>query len=337
MAYHIYISNAGSQFFSHFLMDEDSGALTAQPDIQLPGSPGAVATNPAGTTLWVALRSAGIIASYAVDIGNGQLSEIGKVSQEEGPPYLATDNTVSFLLSSYYGSGKIAVHRINDDGTLSAAPIQTLDTDGHAHSIQTDRSNRFAFVPHTNPANAIFQFRFAESTGMLEPNDPPKIQPATEEGPRHFAFHPHKNLLYSINENGCSVSAHYFDPDNGTLESFQVIPTQPEGTDMEGKSTAEIRITPDGKHLYGSNRGHDTLAHFTISDDGTLNIVDYYPTEAVPRFFELDPSARFAYSAGQNTGKLAAYAIDANSGALERIATYDVGESPLWITFIKQS
>ncbi|MCH2662041.1 lactonase family protein, partial [bacterium] len=144
MAYHVYISNAGSQFFSHFLMDEESGALAAQPDIQLPGSPGAVATNPEGTKLWVALRSAGILASYAVDRGSGQLSAIGQVSQEEGPPYLATDNTVSYLLSSYYGGGTVAVHRINDDGTLSDGPIQTLDTDGHAHSIQSDRSNRFA-------------------------------------------------------------------------------------------------------------------------------------------------------------------------------------------------
>ena len=337
MAYHVYISNSGSDCLSHFIMNEDTGALNPQPDIALDGAPGAVATNPDGSLMWVALRSAKVLASYSVDKSSGQLSQIGASAQDEGPPYLATDNTVSYLLSSYYGSGQVAVHRINPDGTLSDAPIQTLETDGHAHSIQTDRSNRFAFVPHTNPANAIFQFRFDEQTGALSPNDPPKIQPETEEGPRHFAFHPSKDLLYSINENGCTVSAHHFDPENGTLESFQVIPTQPEGTDMEGKSTAEIKITPDGKHLYGSNRGHDTLAHFAIADDGTLSAIGHYPTEATPRFFELDPSGRFVYSVGQGSGGLTAYRIDAASGALDPFEQHKVGESPLWITFIKQA
>ena len=337
MAYHIYISNSGNEFFSHFLMDEDSGALSPQADIALAGSPGAVATNPDGSIMFAALRSAKQLVSYSVNKSSGQLTTIGGVALEEGPPYLATDNTCSYLLSSYYGSGYAGVHRINDDGTLSEEPLQMVQTDGHAHSIQTDRLNRFVFVPHTNPANAIFQFRFDQQTGTLSPNDPPKIQPDTEEGPRHFAFHPSKDLLYSINENGCTVSAHHFDPERGTLESFQVIATQPEGTDMEGKSTAEIRITPDGKHLYGSNRGHDTLAHFTIGDDGTLTAVGHYPTEATPRFFELAPSGRFLYSVGQSSGGLTAYRIDEASGALEPIGQHKVGESPLWITFIKQA
>jgi 6-phosphogluconolactonase len=337
MAYHVYISNASSEFLSHFIMDEDTGALDPQSNIDLVGAPGAVATNADGSLMWVALRSAKALASYTVDKSSGQLSQIGTSAQDEGPPYLATDNTASYLLSSYYGSGQVAVHRINADGTLSDGPIQTLETDGHAHSIQTDRSNRFAFVPHTNPANAIFQFRFDAATGALSPNDPPKIQPETEEGPRHFAFHPAKDLLYSINENGSTISAHHFDPNAGTLSSFQVISTVPEGTDLEGKSTAEIKITPDGKHLYGSNRGHDTLAHFAIAADGTLSAIGHYPTEATPRFFELDPSGRFVYAVGQGSGGLTAYRIDATTGALDPFEQHKVGESPLWITFIKQA
>ncbi|NKB69576.1 MAG: beta-propeller fold lactonase family protein [Candidatus Latescibacteria bacterium] len=336
MAYHVYISNSGSDFFSHFLMDENSGKLSPQADIQLEGGPGAVATNPNGDILFAALRSAKQLASYRVNKSTGQLDKIGGAHLEEGPPFLGVDNTCSYLLTTYYGSGQVGVHGIGPDGTPSAQPLQMLQTDGHAHSIQTDRSNRFAFVPHTNPANAIYQFRFDENTGQLSPNEPAKIQPEKEEGPRHFAFHPSRDILYSINENNSTVSAHHFNTDDGTLESFQVISTLPPGLEVEDNTTAEIRITPDARFLYGSNRGHDSLALFTIGQEGELSFVDTYPTEATPRFFELDPSGRFIYSVGQKSGGLQSYSIDAASGALQPLERFAVGQGPLWVTFIEQ-
>lgn len=336
MAYHVYVSNSGNNFFSHFLMDEDSGALEPQPNIELEDAPGAVAMHPDGGVMFVALRAAKLLVNYVVDREKGTLVRLSETALAEGPPYLFLDNTCAFLLSSYYGSGHVGVHRVSGGGVLSAQPLQMLPTAGHAHSIQTDRSNRFAFVPHTNPANAIFQFRFDEQTGRLTPNDPPKVQPATPEGPRHFAFHPTRDLLYSINENGSTISAHRFDPAAGTLSSFQVISTLPEGFAGEDNTTAEIKITPDGRFLYGSNRGHDSLALFAIGNDGRLTAKGHYPTEATPRFFELDPSGRFAYAVGQGSGRLASYRIDAATGVLTPLEQWDVGESPLWITFVKQ-
>ena len=336
MAYHVYISNAATAFFSHFIMDESSGRLQPQADIQLPAEPGAVAVSPDQSHMFVALRSAKYLASYRIDAASGQLTQVSTSGQEEGPPYLYVDKTGRFLLSSYYGGGTVIVHGINDDYSLSSEPLQTLETDGHAHSIQTDRANKFAFVPHTNPANAIYQFRFEERTGVLSPNDPPKIEPETPEGPRHFAFHPHEDLLYSINENGSTVSAHRFDAQNGTLESFQVISTLPGGRPVEGNTTAELDITPDGKFLYGSNRGHDSLALFSIAEDGTLEAQGHFPTEKTPRFFAIDPSGRFLYSVGQDSGGLQSYAIDSSTGALEPLEQHEVGESPLWITFVKK-
>ena len=174
------------RFFSYFIMDESSGRLQPQADIQLPAEPGAVAVSPDQSHMFVALRSAKYLASYRIDAASGQLTQVSTSGQEEGPPYLYVDKTGRFLLSSYYGGGTVSVHGINDDYSLSSEPLQTLETDGHAHSIQTDRANKFAFVPHTNPANAIYQFRFEERTGVLSPNDPPKIEPETPEGPRHL-------------------------------------------------------------------------------------------------------------------------------------------------------
>lgn len=336
MAYHVYISNAGSPFLSHFLLDEASGALEPQPNVELEDSPGAVAVRPDGTQMFVALRSAQKLVSYAVERNKGTLSKLAETSLEEGPPYLFLDRTGAFLLSSYYGSGQVAVHGVAADGALSAEPLQTIPTALHAHSIQTDRANRFAFVPHTNPANAIFQFRFDEQSGRLTPNDPPKIQPATPEGPRHFAFHPTGDFLYSVNENGSTVSAHHFDPEAGTLASFQVISTLPEGVDRADNTTAEIKITPDGQFLYGSNRGHDSLALFAIGGDGRLTAQGHYPTEATPRFFELDPGGRFVCAVGQDSGRLRSYRLEAATGVLTPLEQHAVGASPLWVTFVEQ-
>ena len=114
---------------------------------------------------------------------------MGSAPLVEGPPYLYLDDTGRYLLAAYYGAAGVSSHRIEADGTVGEQ-LQWLDTETHAHSIQTDRSNRFAFVPHTNPANSIHQFRFDEGSGELTPNDPPVARPGSEEGPRHFVFHP---------------------------------------------------------------------------------------------------------------------------------------------------
>jgi len=338
MAYHVYISNAGSEWLSHFLMDEQTGKLTAQENIELEGTPGAAGTNAAQTLMFISLRSKKQFGSYAIDRKSGKLTAIGAVDLEDGSPYVRTDNTDGYLLASYYGSGHVSVHRIGEDGSLSEKPLQWIETEGHAHSIQTDRTNRFAFVPHTNPANAIYQFRFDENTGELTPNDPPKMQQDTPEGPRHFIFHPVKeDLFYSVNENGSTVTAHHFDPEKGTLTPFQVIATLPEGVECEDNTTAEIDMSQDGKHLYASNRGHDSLALFDVGEDGSLTAKGHFATEATPRFFALDPTGQFLYAAGQNSGRLASYRVDAASGALEPMEIHAVGESPLWIQFVEQA
>ena len=165
MKYHVYVSNSDSAFFSKFILDD--GKLERQQDIPLDDCPGTVATTADGGLLFVCLRSPKSLESFRVDKRTGQLSSIGKVDVEDGPPYLKTDNTDRFLLSACYRAGMVTVHRIADDGTLSEEPLQFLHTGPRAHSIQTSRSNRFAFVPHTMPTNAIFQFRFDASSGAV--------------------------------------------------------------------------------------------------------------------------------------------------------------------------
>jgi 6-phosphogluconolactonase len=334
MSYHVYVSNNGSDFFSKFLLDTESGALTQEDDITLDAAPGAVATSSDGSLMYVVLRKKKIYESFRVNKVSGQLTSINKVTVDDGGPYLKTDNTDRFLLATYYGAGAVSVHVINEDGSIGEEPLQWIETEEHAHSIQLDRSNQFAYVPHTNPPNAIYQFKFHEKTGELSANDPHKIQPETPEGPRHFVFHPTKDFLYSVNENGSTVSAHHFDPETGQLSSFQVISTLPDDFDRDKNTTAEIRMTEDGRFLYASNRGHDSLAIFSVNDDGRLEENGHQPTEATPRYFDLDPTGTYILAVGQNSGRMVAYRINRRNGSLEPMATFKVGDSPLWIQFV---
>lgn len=334
MTYHVYVSNSGSTFLSHFLLDSSTGQLEPQDNITLGASPGALATDAAGRRMFVCLRSEKQFASYDIDSATGTLSQIGAVEVPDGAPYVYTDDTDQYLLASYYGAGHVSVHAIGADGSLSAEPLQWIETATHAHSIQTDPSNRFAFVPHTNPANAIYQFRFDESTGALTANDPATIEPATPEGPRHFVFHPEKDVFYSVNENGSTVSAHHFDPDKGTLSSFQVISALPDGFDPETNTCAEIKIDASGRHLYASNRGHDSLALFDVAEDGSLSLRDHYATEQTPRFFDLDPTGKWMLCVGEGSGRMAVYEVE-KSGALKQTNSFEVGDAPLWIDFVE--
>jgi len=334
-SYHVYV-NGGKEHLSEFVMDAQSGKLTREADIAIGGAAGAMDINPDGSIMFICLRSAKQFLSLRVDKSTGALTPISKVDVVDGPPYIKTDNSGRFLLAAHM-PGAVSVHGIAADGSLSQEPLQLIFTEVHAHSIQLDRSNRFAFVPHTCPTNAISQFRFDEATGELSANHPPQIQPETEEGPRHFVFHPDKDILYSVNENGSTVSGHHFDPELGTLSSFQVISTLPEGWDGESNTTAEIRITPDGRHLYASNRGHDSLAIFEVADDGTLTAKGHQPTDPVPRFFALDPGGNFVICAGQKTGHIVTYRIDHDSGQLNQLERVEVVKSPAWIQFVKKS
>tara|TARA_A100001037_G_scaffold150810_1_gene136219 strand:- start:4212 stop:5222 length:1011 start_codon:yes stop_codon:yes gene_type:complete len=333
MNYHVYVSNAGSSYFSKFLLDTETGALTQEDNIALDAEPGAVATSADGSLLYVCLRKEKTYQSFQVNKVTGQLSPLNKATVDDGGPYLKIDNTDRFLLATYYGAGAVSVHALNEDGSIGDQ-LQWIETEEHAHSIQLDRSNSYAYVPHTNPPNAIYQFKFDEKTGELSANDPRKIQPETPEGPRHFVFHPSKDYLWSVNENGSTVSAHHFDPATGKLISFQVISTLPDDFDGENNSTAEIRMTQDGKYLYASNRGHDSLAIFAVGDDGTLTAKGHQPTEETPRYFDLDPTGAYILSLGQGSGRMATYRINHDDGSLVPMATYEVGESPLWIQFV---
>jgi 6-phosphogluconolactonase len=337
MPYYMYVSSQGEDRIVRFEMDAATGDLQPQGWVVVPGGPAPIAVDPGRQFLYVARRGECKISSYRIDQRTGALGLIGTVGLPTDPCYMATDRRGKFLLAAYYEGKGVSVHAIGDDGAASDPPIERHETARGAHSIQTDPSNRFAFVPHIagRGPNEIWQFRFDEQTGRLTPSSPPKVIPDQPVGPRHFCFHPGKDIVYVSNEQGCSVTVYGFDTSAGTLTARQTVSTLPDGYTGQN-SCSQIQIAASGKFLYAPNRGHNSIACFAVdAATGLLTPIGQVPSEPVPRAFSLDPEGKFLYAAGLESGRLAAYRISPNTGALQPLKTYPIGARPMWVMIIR--
>jgi len=330
----VYISVAAEKQIAVYQLDSATGKLTHKNDCQVAdGDPGALTVDPEKRFLLAAIRSTGKLASFRLDAPTGKLMHIDTVTVGPDPAHISTDRTGRYLLTAYYVDAKVTVHVIGKDGVLSEKPIQSIPTADKAHAIVPDPSNRCVFVPHTRP-NAIFQFAVDAKTGQLSANKPAKLMTPKNTGPRHLAFHPSKPIAYVDNEQGSGITSYAFDEKTGTLSTLQTLSTLPR--DFKGTNAcAEIKLHPTGRFAYVSNRGHDSIAAFTIDGDGKLTALGQFSTEKTPRSFDIDPSGKYLFAAGESSGKLAGYRIDAKSGELTRFATQDVGKMPWWVMAVE--
>jgi 6-phosphogluconolactonase len=332
MTYFAYVSLQDDDKILVFTIDAATGKLTQTGEAPVSGGPAALAISPDRNFLYVGRRGALDIASFSIDQANGGITQIGSAPLQGEPVALATDRKGGYVLSAYYYQRSVGVHRIENGAAVTPA-VEWLMTASGAHSIQTDPSNRFAFVPHiaNRGPNQIYQFKFNEDTGHLTPNSPPQVEPTEYLGPRHFCFHPSLDILYFTDEQGCSVTAYRLDTGAGTLQAFQTISTLPDGY-SDSNSCSQIQITPNGNFLYAPNRGHNSIAGFSVDpSSGTLAAAGHVATQAVPRAFSLDPQGKFVYAAGLETGNLTSYVIDQATGELTPSEIYPVGNRPMWV------
>jgi len=333
MPTYMYVSLQDDDQIRVFTMDAETGKLTPKGEVPVSGGPSPLAMSPDRKMLYVGHRNVPAISSFRIDPETGRLTQSGTVAPEAAPTFLSTDRKGQFLLSAYYQGARAAVHPLGADGSLGGPPIEWLETATGAHAMQTDPSNKFAFVPHIagNGPNAIFQFRFDENTGHLTPNSPPRVEPKEHLGPRHFCFHPTHDILYFSNEQGCSVTGYRLDTATGTLSAFQTITTLPAGY-TERNTCSQIQIAASGKFLYAPNRGHNSIAGFAVDPStGRLTAIGHVSTEPVPGAFSLDPEAKFLFAAGNQSGRLASYRINGDTGELTPLGTYPVGKRPMWV------
>ena len=344
MPHYVYVAAQDDNKIGVYTMDADTGALTHQADVAMAGGPSLLAISPDKRTLYVSLREALGLSSHRIDPSTGGITETGSVTVEDWPAYLATDRTGRHLLVAFYGGARAGVYPIGADGELGGPPTESLTTADGAHAILTDRSNRFAYVPHIayvqdnvlEPPknipgpNVIYQFRFDADTGRLTPNDPLVLEMDGFLGPRHYCFHPSLDVVYFSDEQGSSVTAYNMDSE-GRLSAFQTISTLPEGH-TERNTCSQIQMTPDGSLLFVPNRGHNSIASFAVDPGtGALTAAGRASTEAVPSAFSLDPQGRYVFGAGSATGRLSSHRIDGATGEMTPLATYDVGARPMWV------
>jgi len=334
MPYYMYVALQEDDKILVHTIEPQTGKLTPQAEVSIPGGPFTMAISPDRKFLYAGCRDTPQLASFQIDQDSGGLTQNGTIPVEGWPVYIATDRKGKFVLSAYYQGAHVGVHPIGADGSVGDPPIEWLATATGAHAMQTDSTNSYAFVPHIagNGPNAIFQFKFDENTGHLTPNSPDKVEPEEFLGPRHFSFHPSLDVLYFSNEQDCSVTGYRLDTGNGTLSAFQTITTLPEGY-TERNTCSQIQVSASGRFLYAPNRGHDSIACFSIDiATGQLTGNGIVGSEARPNALCLGPQDRFLYSAGQESGRMASFSINSDSGKLTPLETYPLGNAPVWVS-----
>lgn len=271
-------------------------------------------------------KATGSVSSFSIDERTGSLNFVNRQSSGgSGPCHLSLDGTGKFLFVANYNAGSFAVLPIQQ-GTLGA-PIDLIQHQGgsvnptrqagpHAHCVVIDKHNRRLLVTDLG-LDKVMIYGFDSETGKLTPNRKPWWQAKPGAGPRHFAFHPGGRWAYVINELDSTMSALTYDPGTGELADMQTISTLPAG--FAGKSSgAELQVSLNGRFLYGSNRGHDSIVVFSIDQaNGKLSLVDHTSTQGkVPRNFAIEPAGRWLLAANQNSDNVASFAVDPRSGRL---------------------
>lgn len=329
---YLYVSLKGDDAVKVYLVDSTTGGLIYVDSESVSGQPASIALHPTKKFLYVARRSDKMISSYAIDSLSGRLTFINEINAVDNPVYLSTDQKGNYLLSAYYNANKAAVYSINENGSLVASPIKEIFTGTNPHAIITDPSNQYLYISNMT-GNQVEQFKFNEDTGVFSSLNPATFVPDEGECPRHFVFNTSGTILYVVNEVKNSVSVCVKD-ELGQLNEIQKISTLPaEFTDFS--KCADIHITPDNRFLYASNRGHESIVAYEINNtDGKLALINYYPTAATPREFEIDPSGNYLYAAGETGNNLVSYRILPN-GELDSLTQLPVGKSPSWVTAVQ--
>ena len=286
--------------------------------------------SPDGRRLYTCNSGApGGLSAYAVESPTGQLGLLNSVPAGGGDTsFITLDRTGRFVLVANYDGGSIAAFALRPDGSIGEQTAfaqhtgQSVNprrqTHAYAHAIVLDPTNRFALVPDLG-VDRLYVYRFNQGNGSLQPNDPPFAAIAPGSGPRHVRFHPNGRWVYLINEMASTIIAFRWDAAHGGLAPFQTISTLP--ADFAGVSTcAELEIHPNGRFLYGSNRGHDSLAVFAINaESGRLDLVEHVPSGGkTPRNFAFDPSGRWIVLTNQDSNNAVVFRVVAETGRLVR-------------------
>ena len=271
-------------------------------------------------------KKSGGVTAFALDVKGGKLNKINQQpSGDTGPCHLTVDATGKYVLVAHYGGGSTSVLPIEKDGSVGAlvsqikhkgSSVHSRQKAPHAHSVHVGPNNKFAFAPDLG-IDKVLVFSFDEKTGAIAETkfDGAKLEPGS--GPRHFSFHPDGKFAYVINEIKQTVTTFRYNAKRGRLRTLQTLSSVPHP--VEGNSTAEVLVHPTGKFLYGSNRGHNSIAMFRINEkNGKLTALGHESTRgSTPRNFGIDPTGQFLLAANQQSDNVVVFRINQDTGKLK--------------------
>jgi 6-phosphogluconolactonase len=327
--------------------DSATGRLSAPKMIQETRDPAHFTVTPDGRHLYMCnTGTPGGVSAFAVqDRKTGALRLLNyKEAKGRGPSYVSVDQTGHVVLDANYGGGYVETFTVAKDGSLGeqSAFVQHTGSSVHpqrqtkpyAHWIRTDPANRFALAADLG-TDEIRIYRFDAKTGALTPNDPSFAKVAGGMGPRHLAFHPNGRWVYAIAEMGNQVMSFNWDAARGALTQFQSVDTL--DASFTGASTAaEIAVHVNGKYLYMSNRGEDSLVVYAIDPaSGQLAFRQRVASRGkVPRYFTFDPTNRWLVVANNESGNVSVFSVDASTGELAPVGEPVALVKPMGVVFL---
>src|ERR1051325_1747524 len=272
-------------------------------------------------------RKAGSVSAFALDGKTGKLPALNQQSSGgDGPCHIALDEKGRCVVVANYGGGSVEALPVKKDGTLGepgtfiqheGSSVNKSRQEGpHGHCIVVDPGQKFALACDLG-LDKVLIYKLDVGKARLTPNDPAFAALAPGSGPRHIAFHPNGKFAYVINEILCTMTAFSWDGKRGALKEIQTLSTLPMEL-QKGYSTAEVYVHPSGRFVYGSNRGHDTIAVFACDPkSGKLTPVEHQSTQGkTPRHFGIDPKGKFLLAENQDSNSVVVFRIDADSGKL---------------------
>ncbi len=311
-----------------------NGHFTPRGSVRAPAAVWMAASDRGGRYLYTADLAANTVSAFTIEPGTGLLTARNSVKVGEVPAYVSLDAEARHLMVANYGAGTVTVLNISGDGALGTV-VAVYPTGKNTHSVLTDPTGRFVLAANLG-SDSISQFLFDSAHGTLTPNAVPTAAAPAASGPRHIAFDPAGRFAYVVNEVQSTVSTYAFDPATGTLASRQVLPTIPADFDRAKNTGSDIHVHPSGRFVYASNRGHDSLAIYSVdAAAGTLTLVGYQATGgAKPQVFSLDSRGDILLAANRGSSMVRSFLVDAKTGTLSAQDSVTVDSSPQWVGFV---
>ncbi|MGK9063714.1 lactonase family protein [Stutzerimonas chloritidismutans] len=335
--------NARGEGLSVFHFDDQRGVLTPVQVVEGLVNPSYLTLNGKGDMLYCVHGDRFEVSAFRVDKATGRIVFLNRQdTQGKNPVHLALDPDERHLIVSNHIGASLAVLPIEEDGSLgSLKQLVQLDGEPGPHRIEQphakphfnlfDHSGRHVLVPDKG-LDTIFCFRY--EAGALSTTAVTSVKAREAAGPRHMAFRPQGDMAYVINELDNTVAAYGYDTQTGVLSPRQVLSTLPDS--YTGNSRASgIQVDAQGRFLYASNRGFDSIAVFAIDlQTGLLSFVAAIPSQGkTPRYFTLSPDGRYLFALNEDSDSIVTFAVDHQLGLLEATGEQVTTGSPVCMIF----